>query len=251
MAAGDVLGPDGRVPLPPPLLRPARFGPFAPARDGLKFLLIAALGGGVAAATGALAWLPFLAGGFVIAVYRPDGWSLDERASAWIRWHYRGDGTGSTGHPPRAPASPALKDRSGRWVAALEAEGIPVAFLPPLDRRRLFDGYTALLRVIDPDAFLVVHSVPRRAGPVLPKSTKVPGPEATAAAGYAEMVRLLLRHRRARRVLLVVGSRRGGRVGLEQVGTTIDGVATGLDSLEIPYRRVSAEEIVRRCPGLG
>jgi hypothetical protein len=251
MGSSDGLDRNGSIPIPPPLLRDPRFGPFPSARDGLKFLLIAALGGGVAAVAGALTWLPFLAGGFVVAVYRPDGWSLDERATAWVRWQSRSGETGARPTPPPGPGSPALKDRSGRWVAALEAEGIPVAFLPPLDRRRLFDGYTGLLRAIDPDAFVLVGSVPRRAAPVLPRPRGKPGPEATAAAGYTEMVRLLLRRRRARRVLLVVGSRSGGRAGLDQLSTTLQGVAAGLDAMEVPYRRVSAEEIARRCPGIG
>ncbi|MCI4323006.1 MAG: hypothetical protein L3K03_03140 [Thermoplasmata archaeon] len=250
MASSDGLDRNGNIPLPPPLLRSPRFGPFPSARDGLKFFLIAALGGGVAAVAGALTWLPFLAGGFVVAVYRPDGWSLDERATAWVRWQYCSGEHEPVATPPPGPGSPALKDRAGRWVAALEAEGIPVAFLPPLDRRRLFDGYTGLLRSIDPVAFFQVGSVPRRAAPVLPKPPLPPGPEATAAAGYAEMIRLLLRRRRARRVLVVVGSRSGGHAGLDQLSATLQGVAAGLDAMEIPYRRVSAEEIARRCPGI-
>ncbi len=239
------------IAIPPPLLRPARFGPFPSTKDGLKFLMVAAVGGGVATVAGALAWLPFLAGGFVLAVYRPEGSSLDERAAAWLRWKCQIPRENASTRRATEPDSLALKDRSGRWVAAVEADGIPVAFLPSVERRRLFDGWATLLRSIDGDAFLVIDSLPRLVGPVLPPRPLAPGNESRAELGYTEMLQLLLRRRRTRRVLIVLGARYGGRPGLDQLSTTIAAVSASLDSLEIPHRRLSAREIVRRCPGVG
>jgi hypothetical protein len=194
------------LPLPEPVGRKARLGPFPSAREALKFASYAAAGAVVAGVTTPLAWLPFLGAGFVVAAVRPDGRGIDERLTEYVRYRYRSrrpsrdPGT----HRARKFRGNVVRVRPGRIVAVIETGGVPVAFLPARDARGLFDGFRGLLRGHDGGLLLQVDG---RAVPTTPLGPHpAPGadtPELSAKEGYREML-LLLGRRRRRRVVRVV-----------------------------------------------
>ncbi len=206
--APETAGPP-TVGLPESLDRRLRLGPFPSAHDALKFATWAAVGALVAAFAGAVYWLPFLGGGFLIAVYRHDGKSLDEAITDRCSFHLRAIVGRPRGHGAAVPPHVGAVARVGAdaLVAVIRAGGIPVAFLPPLEARRLFDGFRELLARLGDGLYLFVGVEAIEPGPFRP-APGLPGvPEAAARDGYREMVTLLCRRRYRRRVLLVVFER--------------------------------------------
>jgi hypothetical protein len=190
------------VPIPRPVGRRMSLGPFPSARDAMKFAAYAAAGTLALPFGGPVAWLPFLGGGFVMSVYRPDGKAIDERASDYLRWRWR----------QRAPARPGTGGRArlqrefvrlpGPTVAAVvEAGGIPTRFLPPGDARQLFDRYREMLRSIGGELYIDarVRPIPVAAFRVPPR-TAPDAPDEPARQGYRALVELLVARRRRRRV---------------------------------------------------
>lgn len=86
---GDL--PDGPpvVSLPERLDRRLRLGPFASARDALKFVTYSAVGAVIVPFTSPYLWLVVVAGGFAVCVVRSDGQALDERALSFVLWKIR------------------------------------------------------------------------------------------------------------------------------------------------------------------
>lgn len=238
----------GTIPLPAPIGRRVRLGPFPSARDALKFAAYGAIGAVVAAGVGPLAWLPILGGGFLISVHKPEGRGLDERLADYVRWRVRSSRAGAR----FARARPATtrggfaRLEDGRLVGGLEAHGIPVTFLPAPEARRLFEQYLDLLRGVEDGCLLGMTVVPLPPGPYLPARDRT-GPEEVLQArdGYAEMVRLLCRRRRRRVVHLLVWSRGSGPGSVPRLEETLAHLAERLAGMGVESRRLRSTELAR------
>lgn len=245
------------VSLPEPTGRRLRLGPFPSAREALKFVTYAAVGGVVAGLVGPLAWFPFLGSGFLFAVYRPEGRGLDRRFHDYCRWRMRSRDGGPS--PPEAVVrGGAVRVEGGRFMAVLAAQGIPVAFLPPRDARRRFEQYRLLLRSLDERLFLRVGVEPLSPRPFLGASARGPVPGGTdARAGYRELVQLLCRRRSVRRVDVYLVGCGEAATHLARLEAQVAAVERSLGEMGVGVRRLRERELeaaVRRSgfrPGPG
>lgn len=224
------------VTLPAPVDRTLRLGPFPDARAALRFVLYVAAGAFVAVALGPVAWLPFLGGGFALTVLRPQGRALDEQLGAFVRWRLGPRRSGSRGPwRPIAPSARAARLRSGRWVAGVAAGGVPVAFLPPADARDLFDAYRRFLRANEDGLVLSVGAEPLSGRTVrLADPPATDGADGAARSGYDEMVRLLCRRRRRRRVDVLLSVPADGPGAVERLTIRVGAIERELAGLGIP-----------------
>lgn len=210
------VGPP-RVALPERLDRRLRLGPFPSARDALKFVLYAAVGGLLAPFTSPYLWLPILGLGFVLSVHRPDGEAVDERALAYLLWRLRrgavgGALTGSVSSPLLRRG--LLRFGEGPYFAVIRAGGAPLAYLPPTELARRFEIYRSLLRALDGSFGWVAGTVPLRSASVLPDAPPGGGADPTGRAGYRELVELLCRRRFLRRVDFLLATAEGDADGI-------------------------------------
>lgn len=226
-------GPDGPplVELPERLDRRLRLGPFPSARDALKFLTYATSGALLAPFVSPYIWLPVVGIGFAVAVWRPEGQAVDERAFAFASWklrRLRPEGPMTARRANSVARSGFLRLGPGRYAAVLRSGGTPIAYLPPAELARRFDLYRELLRGMDGSFALVSTLVPLRAGTLRPASGATIGADAEARAGYSELVDLLCRRRRARCVYLLVGT---DTAGPDSIGNLEGKVASLLERL--------------------
>lgn len=231
-----------QVALPEPMLRPSRFGPFASVTDALKFLLALAVGAIAAALTAPLTWLPFVGGGFLLATYRPDGKSIDERCGDWLRWRFRSLGGHRLG---RATASPGpLLALDGGLYAGLDVASAPLAYLPTAEQAGRFAAYRSLLDGLGGPLWMEVGSERVRPAPYLPRPPPALRPEEAEAFGaYREMLSLLLRRRRRRRVRLLLAEGGLGRVPQRRLSGQVGRLADAFDGLGLASRRLRASEL--------
>ncbi|MCI4330789.1 MAG: hypothetical protein L3K19_02935 [Thermoplasmata archaeon] len=231
------------VALPEPTGRPLRLGPFPSARGALKFVTYAAVGGVVATLLGPLAWVPFVAGGFVFGSYQPEGRALDRRFADYCRWQWRSRGAGAP--PPEAQVrGGTIRVAGGRFLAVLATGGVPVAFLPPDDARRRFEHYRAILRSVDEGLFLRVGVEPLSHHPFLGRRAAGSTPaEGAAFAGYDELVRLLCRRRSIRRVDVYLFGRSHAPTALPKLEAQVSAVRKGLEEMGVVARRLRGREL--------
>jgi hypothetical protein len=196
------------VGIPRPVDRRLHLGPFPSARDALKFAGYAAVGLVAVPVAGPVAVVPFALVGFVVAIHRGEGRPLDERVVGYLAWRWRRrvrvPSGASVGTPARAAAR-TMRVGSGRVAAVLIAGGVPVAYLPPADARALFEATRRWLAALDGPLYLVARSAALDPTPYRPAPDPAPdAPDRAARAGYADVVDLLLRRRRVRRVAVVL-----------------------------------------------
>ncbi|MCI4361022.1 MAG: hypothetical protein L3J91_04905, partial [Thermoplasmata archaeon] len=230
------------VGLPEALGRRMRLGPFPSARHALKFSAYAAAGGTAAALLGAVWSVPFLGMGFLLAVYRSDGRSLDERVGGFLGFCWRARPKSPAAPAPRVdppPSGPYLTEVDGQLLALVAVRGIPIAFLPPADARAVFEAHRDLLRGLDHGLVVVMGTEPVTERPFLP-ARRGPGagtPSDRARQGYTEMVGLLCRRRYRRRVLVAlwepVGA--GAPIRLER---SVEHLVAGLGRLDLTATRL-------------
>jgi hypothetical protein len=246
--------PDG----PPVVLLPERFGrrlrlgPFASARDALKFLCYATAGALGGAVTTPLVWPLIAAGGFAVCVAQVDGRPADEYALTALRWWLLPPGV----HPMSARTGARATGRhrlvtlrGGRYAALVRAVGTPVAYLPPAELARRFASFRELLRSMNGPIAFAVGSIPMRPGPVLPRGAPRDGPDRAASAGYSELVVLLCRRRRVRRVDLVVTGPAAGADAVVALETRTTSLVERLEALGVRGTRLgdrALEDAVRR-----
>lgn len=219
------------VSLPERLDRRLRLGPFPSARDALKFVLYASAGALLAPFVSPLLWLPVLGGGFLVAVWRPDGEALDERAVAFGLWKLRSmrrDGTMSG-----RPLGPAVRRKlvrlgPSRYAAVIRTGGTPIAYLPPVELARHFESFRELLRSSDGSFALSAAGIPLRTAAFLPRPSDRDGADREARLGYTDLVGLLGRRRSVRRVYLTLVTE---GTGPEALGRLEARVATFLERL--------------------
>jgi len=240
------------VTLPERFDRRLRLGPFPSARDALKFVTCAAVGAVLAPFTSPYVWLAAVAGGFVVSVFRPGGQGLDERAVSFLLWRFRNrerarSVSAASGAPVARQALVGVGP--GRYVAIIQTEGTPVAYLPPVELARRFELFRELLRSVHGGMAFSVGLVPMRAGSVLPPSLGDYRTDLAASEGYAELVRLLCRRRSVRRVHLVLSTEKAGPDGISdlevRVSTLTDRLA-GLGLRPVRLRDRSLAEAARR-----
>ena len=205
--------------IPERLDRRLRLGPFASARDALRFVTYAAVGAVVAPVTGAGVWLAVLVAGFAVVVVRADGLAVDERAAAFLAWRWRALSGGRTRMTPGA--FHALRQGyltvAGRPVAIVRADGSPVAYLPPAELGRRVARFRELLRSLEGPLLFLVSAAPMSAARVRPVPCDPARRDGRARHGYAELVETLCRRRHVRRVFLALGAERPGAAGLSEL----------------------------------
>ena len=240
------------VPLPRPVERPLRLGPFPSARDALKFAGYAAAGLVAVPVAGAAAIVPFAAAGFFFAVHRNDAGAVDERLLGYLAFRWRRSHPPSAGRPrpfPKASHVAALPE--GRVGAVLRAGGIPVAFLPPEEARSLFEATQRWIHALDGSAYVVVGTVPIRS-----KLFRTSGvvaaaaPDLKARASYEEMVQILLQRRHAREVVVLLWERADPE-GLRRLEGRVASAEESLRSLGVPVEHLTGPPLVRQLRRLG
>ncbi|MCI4350676.1 MAG: hypothetical protein L3K15_04100 [Thermoplasmata archaeon] len=250
-------GPDG-----PPLLRLSAaiprspsLGPFASARDALKFLAYAVVGAVVAGFVSPWAWLPFLAVGFAVGARRSDGAGFDRRVADFLGWaiRCRGRAGGSTARSrrPVREGRAVAEVGAGTAVAILRSEGIPVAFLPPTNARDLFAEYCRLLGSLDGGVALLVRGRPLATRTLLPRTGPGAPEEVAARRGYAEMLGLLGRHRRRREVLIALGGPTGSAAALSQIERRTGDLQDRLGTLGIVSERLRGPSLAEGLVAFG
>ena len=201
------------VSLPERVDRKLRLGPFASARDALKFLTYVAVGAIAVPFTSPYLWLGVVAGAFALCVVRSDGQALDERAASFLLWKFRAGRRGT--RVTRGPAGDVSRHRllgmgPERYLAIVRVGGTPVTYLPPVELARRFELFRELLRSIGGRVAFLVTSDPMRAGPVRAAPVGPDRGDAAASVGYAELVVLLCRRRRVRRVYIALHTESAG-----------------------------------------
>lgn len=238
---GDL--PDGPpvVPLPERLDRRLRLGPFASARDALRFVTYSAVGAVVAPFTSPYVWLLFVAGGFAACVVRSDGRAFDERGAAFLRWKLRagfGNGRMTRAAVRRSVGSGLVAVGSSRLVAILRSGGTPVTYLPPAELARRFEQFRDLLRSVKGGLGLLIASSPMASGPVLPRTPSDGRGDGAARAGYVELVTLLCRRRQVRRVYLALAVERTGAEGISDLEQRVASLTERLGALGLRVVRL-------------
>lgn len=226
--------------------RPSRLGPFPSSRDALKFGAWAAVGAAGATVAGPLLAVVFAVIGFGLAVSRIDGRPLDSRLESYLRWQYRRRRRRTAREPPlRFGPGGTTTVVDGESLAAVQVDGIPIAFLPADSARALFDSFRGLLRGLTGESAMLVRLHPLGHAPCrLGLTTPVRAAERRAADGYAEMAELLLRRRQRRAVLWV----------FRRPGTDADAAALAERDAAFVHERLGAMGIgcrSLRAPELG
>ena len=239
--------------LPERLDRKMRLGPFPSSRDALKFASYAAVGGLLSPFTDPAFWLPVVAAGFLLSVWRPDGRALDERALAVVGWKLRSlTGRNDVSETSRQPIvrQALLRLPSHRYVAVVRTGGTPVAYLPPDELGRRFELFRELLRSLDPSIVWLAATVPIRSQAIRPPSRVAgPGREAAALSGYTDLVTALCRRRLLRRVYIVLGATDSGPDAIGQLEGKVANLIERLGGLGLRPTRLrdrSLAEAARR-----
>jgi hypothetical protein len=249
-------GPDGGAPtvsLPERIDRAVRFGPFPSARAALQFVAYAAVGATLAPFLSPWAWVPALAVGFVVSVWRPGGEPVDALAARWVLFRVHRVRGGPVTRPDvgtRGLERVARVAGGGR-LAVVRTGGVPLAYRPPADLALLFDRFRDLLRGCEGPLYLRATVVPMRHGPVLPRPGAGVGPEAIALAGYRELVEALCRRRRLRRVDIVLRANSVSGAGEDRLTERSEALQADLTALGVRatcLRGCALREAVR---GLG
>ena len=244
-----------RVELPERLDRRMRLGPFDSVASALKFAAYAAVGAVAASLVGPAGWVPFVGVGFLAATYRYEGKALDERVVDYLAYgarRLRGERARRSGDVAMTGAR-WLRTPSGRRVAVLAAGGIPVAFLPSQESRRLFESYYRALRGCEASLYLVVGVAPLRERTLRPPKDPGSGgaPDAAARVGYDELVTALALRRARRRVTIAVWSPTGGASEEERLERSVHALLAALQQLEVPVRRLEGRALEIEAGRLG
>ena len=131
-----------------------------------------------------------------------------------------------------------LELASHRFVAVVRTGGTPVAYLPPEELARRFERFRDLLRSTDDGLAFLATAVPIRAQAVLPPTPLRTGRDGNAASGYSELVSVLCRRRRLRRVYWVLGSSDVSTDGIGRLEGRIAALLDGLSTFGLHPRRL-------------
>ncbi|HTT15539.1 MAG TPA: hypothetical protein VMG81_07205 [Thermoplasmata archaeon] len=249
--------PDGppRVALPERFDRRLRLGPFPSARDALKFVVYAAAAAVLAPFASPIVWLPIVAAGFGLAVFRPEGEAIDERALAFVLWHARR--RGRRGAEVTAPRLDPLVRRgllpvgSGPLLAVVRAGGVPLTYLPPRELRRRFEIYCDLLRALDGGFAWSAGTTPLRPGRLVPRLRPSGTREADGCAGYRDLVEAFARRRALRRVDIALSATELGPEGIGGLERRVALYLEALAALGVPAARLTGRSLLDAGRRLG
>jgi len=238
MPDSEVVAPV--VPLPSPIERRLRLGPFASAHDALKFVTYAAVAAVLAPFVSPYAWLPFVGLGFLLSVWRPEGEAVDERLGRWVAWSWRKVGWPAMNAPSasRPPGDAFVRLAPGRYATILRLGGTPVAYRPPAELERIFREYAELLRASDGVLVLRVGTAPLGAHGLLPDESPLRREEQVARAGYRELVAVLCRRRQVRKVDLALFGSGNGREVRAQLDARTRSLSTRFEALGLRPTRL-------------
>jgi hypothetical protein len=241
------------ISLPERVDRRVRLGPFPSARDALKFVCYAAVGAVLSPFATAFAWVAFLAVGFVVSVWRPDDEALDERAGRWVRFvvdRWRG---ASVTALVRAAAArgPLVHLTSGQRVAIVRTGGTPLAYRPPAELAVLFDRFRELLRASNGPLIVRSTTLALRDAPVLPGTVVCPDLEEAAREGYRELVSVLCRRRRSRRVEIALSANSPGPEGERRLVERARSLAEQLTSLGVRSSLLDDRRLIEAARSFG
>lgn len=233
------------IPLPAPVDRRVRFGPFPSVGDALRFVAYGAVGAVLIPAFGPLLWLPVLGVGFLLTVVQVGGRSLDRvvaaRLAAWERALRPVEATmSSTAHDARAGI---VGIAPGAEATVLRCRGRPIAFLPPEELRRIFEQYREILRSIEGGIVVVAVGVPIHPEPWVPRAPPVGREDVAAQVAYVEMLRLLLRRRTERRIYVLSWGRRSDAAGREELGRRTEALRDRLATLGVRPERLEGASL--------
>ncbi len=235
---GDAVG-GPVVALPERLDRPMRLGPFGSGRDALKFVVYAAVGALFVPLVGVLVWLPFLAVGLAVALWRPDGEAIDARTVRYVRWRVRRhQGVRSVTELGAPVQGRGIVRTSGGFVGVLRVGGIPLAYLPPEELAHRFEGFRDALRPLDGRLLLLATRGPIHPTPFAPAEPTPVGPEAAARAGYRELVELIVRRRPVRQVFVALVAAGVGPGAVRQLEAQLTGLADRLRAVGLRPARL-------------
>jgi len=250
--AGASEGPP-IIGLPERIDRRMHLGPFPSSRDALKFVGYAATGALLSPITSPWLWLPVVAGGFVVSVWRPDdGVAVDERAVRFVAWRVRSAGLPGRAMTPRPLLRQGLLQLSPhRFVAVIRTGGTPVAYLPPHELARRFERFRDLLRSTEEGIAFLATIGPVRAQAVLPPTPPGKDGGRFAASGYAELVSVLCRRRFLRRVYWVLGSSVGSPDAVGRLEGRIASLIEGLGALGLRPLRLRDRSLAEAAHRFG
>jgi hypothetical protein len=244
MAGGEETGPIVRF--PERVDRRARLGPFPSPRDALRFLCYAAVGALLSPWLSPFLWLPLLAAGFTISVWQPDGQAFDDRAVAVLRWKWRTWRPGRDVN--RVRRSPEGRDLvvlpEGVYATIIECSGVPVAYLPPVELERSFGRFRNLLREMNASFACLCTASPIRTAPLVPGIRPQDPEEREAADAYSELVGLLCRRRRVRRILIALRSSGAGGEVCDRLRADGERLAERLRELGVSARRLAGASLL-------
>jgi hypothetical protein len=234
------------IALPAPVERRLRLGPFATARDALKFVSYAAAGAVLAPFVSVYAWLPVVGIGFAFSVWRPDGEAVDERVGRWAAWSVRrwAGSTMTPAPPARTGGGTFLRLSDGRYATIVRTGGTPLAYRPPPELERVFREYAELLRVSEGVLVVRAGTTPLRSDRLVPAAPLQGSNAAPACEGYRELIGVLCRRRSLRRVdlaLFASGEPRGAAARLEARTRTL---SERLDALGLHPTRLRGRALM-------
>ncbi len=243
-----------RAAVPSRLHRRLRLGPFPSGRDALKFLAYAAVAAILAPTTAPLLGAPIVLVGLLVAVYKPGGEALDERAAVLLRYalRRRGEPVPMSARVPRGGLRGSIVPLGdGRSAAIVRTAGVPLAYLPPAELARRFELFRQLLRSIEGDLFLLVTSTPIFPDPIVPDRLARGSHDASARGGYRELVTLLARRRAVRRVYLGLASTASGEETIPRLEAAMGALLDSLAALGIGAERLRDRPLADAATRLG
>ncbi len=239
--------------VPEPFDRTVRFGPFPSARDAVKFVTYAAAGALLSPVAAPIVWLPVVVAGFVVSVWRPEGRALDERAFTMLRWGVRVVGRELAVR--RDAVDITLRHRmvrwNGRYVAVLRAGGIPLAYLPPSELARRFDGYRDLVRAVGGSWVLLTGEAPLHLRSIRPGGGPLTEAERAARDGYTELLRLIAARRPLRRIHLLLSDADPGPEGVGRIEAAATRAVDRLGALGVRCERLTGRALSDAIRHLG
>jgi hypothetical protein len=199
------------------------------------------------------AWVPVLAVGFTVCVWRPDGDALDERGLRWIRfqcqrWH---GGAVMTRRPWTPVQGSVARLSTHARVGVVRTEGTPLAYRPPAELVVLFDRFRELLRATEGPLVIRSSTVPRPAGDVAPRTPAFSDGEEAARRGYAELALVLCRRRRSRRVEIAVFGAPDGREDSERLNERTRSLTDSLAEFGVRARVLADRSLGDAVRGFG